>query len=306
MNYTNEELMLFLNDIKNGYSKSQFLNNKIYIKHPDLNLEFTCNAYYSELIQKYKEMGVPSELDRIQLLKETGDWTEKDELELTQNKILLNGLNNTKNKIFLDSQKNKILEEIESISNKIEKSSLKRSELVGATIEKYASIKKEEFYISNSIFLDKNLNSKLFGNDNFDELDFYDLDLLIKKYYKEMINFKDILLKKISTLPIFYNYFSIYSLNESYKIFSEKVWDLTFFQQKIVTYSNNIKYIYENTSDLPENKNLEYDELIAFVNQKNKKNNAKENKNFSPFETLKKSGKESLNKKDFLNVFDQV
>lgn len=317
-----EILLSVLADIVNGYSICKIGEKTAYIKHLDLKSELKASATYKKYFTKYKDSGLPTKEDRLSFLQEEGDWSAEDDLFITKQRRFLENLLKTKDKLALPSQAAEINRTIEETKNKLEEKESLRERLIGATCEKYADKKKEEDQILKAIFLDELLTVPFLSEEEIEYAEIEELQDIFSTYFRLFSDFSEAVLKKIAVEPLFYNFFSLAPKDDLSKIFGKAVLDLTFFQQRLLHLAQNVRYIYENVPDIPDEIRGSYDSLVEFSRKektghgRDKGNagyslmgaNKKEMKmagvntegTVSPFEMLKKSGKKSLNKSDFL------
>lgn len=324
---TNDEtLFLTLDEIIKGYSEVDIATEKAYIKHFGIRDELTFARVYNKYLDLYKKRGLPTVADRLAFLKEEGDWTEKDDAELAQNRRFLDTLLKTKAKIVLNSQIREIEKTIKDTEDKIRAKSLLRRQLLGATCEDRAERKRDEFQIISSIFKDEALSQRYVTDEDYDYGDSEALEEVFDSYYKVFNRFSDENLKKIAITPMFFNLFGLCPKDSPFLFFDKRILDLTAFQQKLLFLAQNARSIFENVPDIPDECKNNYDALVDFaLRQRGSKPSSGKEGNMgktivgaksddlkragvnttgaiTPFQMLKESGKRSLNKKDFLKV----
>ena len=124
-------LRLLYADIINGYSKAEDEKYKsAYIKH----LGTIDAAGMDEIKKKYydeaKEQGLPTEQDKLKYLHKEGDWTEQQDAELDELKSYVKQLEINKSKLFLDKDKNQLINQIRETQGEIQ---IKESRAVKTT-----------------------------------------------------------------------------------------------------------------------------------------------------------------------------
>ena len=318
-----ELLLSVLADVVNGYSVCSIRGKTAYIKHLDLKTELKASATYKKYFLKYKDSGLPTREDRLLFLKEEGDWTDQDESFISSQTRFLGNLVKTKDNLVLKSQTEEIEKTITETRNKIEEKISLRERLIGATCEKYANKRKEEDQILRSVFLDEELTERFLSEEEAEYVGWDELRDIFDEYFKIFSEFSDSTLKKIAIMPLFYNFFSLAPKDDLASVFGKTPVEMTFFQQRLLHLAQNIRYIYENVPNIPEDIRGDYDKLIDFSRKdrdgsRGDKGNAgysmvgakkkemkdagiKTENTISPFDMLKKSGKKSLSKGDFLN-----
>lgn len=318
-----ELLLSVLADVVNGFSVCIIRGKTAFIKHLDLRTELKASATYKRYFLKYKESGLPTREDRLSFLKEEGDWTDQDESFVNKQSRFLENLLKTKDKLVLSSQMAEIEKTIKETRFKIEEKILLRERLIGATCEKYANKRKEEDQILRSVFSDEELTERFISEEDAEYAGMDELQDIFDQYFKIFSEFSDSTLKKIAVMPLFYNFFSLAPKDDLASVFGKTPVEMTFFQQRLLHLAQNIRYIYENVPNIPEDIRGDYDKLIDFSRKdrdgsRGDKGNAgysmvgakkkemkdagiKTENTISPFDMLKKSGKKSLSKGDFLN-----
>lgn len=249
-------------------------------------------------------MGVLSEEDKIKFLIENKEWSEEQENFFISNTLYLKNLQESLDKTNQQSIKKKITDTIQETSLKLNPEKQKRESLVGITLEKAARIKKIEFYLKNLIFKDEKFKLNLFDPENFDYLTQDEITILYFEYLNSTNHISEEILKKICLAPFFYNFFILTDAKKVFKIFEKNIFNLTFYQQKLLHYSRNAFFIHKNFPDIPKNIEDNYDALINFANKERSKNTKSTNTNEKHFdlEALKAKGKATLNKKEMLNI----
>lgn len=318
-----ELLFSVLADVVNGYSFCKIDGKDAYIKHLDLSSELKSSSVYKKFFDEYKRRTVPTNAERLAFLKEEGDWTEADDSFISKNRKYLENLRNTRDKLFLKSQLAELDKTIAETAQKLEEKASRRERLIGPTCEKYAGKKKEESQILGAVFKDEEFKVPFLTEEEIEYADNSELQKIFDAYFQVFKEFTDDVLKKIAVAPIFYNFFSLTPKESPAEAFEAPILKLTFFQQKLLHYAQNIRYVYENTQNIPNEIKDNYDSMLEFarrekVSSKREMGNAGysivgatkddmkmagiDMKNsVSPFELLKKSGKTSLDKKDFMN-----
>lgn len=318
-----ELLLSVLADVVNGYSVCSIRGKTAYVKHLDLKTELKASATYKKYFLKYKDSGLPTREDRLLFLKEEGDWTDQDESFVSKQSRFLENLLKTKDKLMLPSQTAEIEKTITETRTKIEEKISLRERLIGATCEKYANKRKEEDQILRSVFLDEELTERFLSEEDAEYAGMDELQDIFDTYFKIFSEFSDSMLKKIAVMPLFYNFFSLAQKDDLASVFGKVPVEMTFFQQRLLHLAQNVRYIYENVPNIPGEVRGDYEKLIEFSRKerdesRGDKGNAgysmvgagkkdmkaagiRTENTISPFEMLKKSGKKSLSKGDFLN-----
>jgi len=261
------DLKVVFGDILNGYTEisSDILDeNPHYIKHLNIFDTVQTDKLYDRCYIKAKTMGLPTEEEQVKYLNKEELWTSKNEAELEDSRLFVSNLRMTKSKLFLKSQINPILKEIESGEEKTRKLLQEKINLMGYTAESYANKRSNEIYIQQAIFKDKAFKTLSIDEDKFNHITDSQLKELTTDYNDstEFLTLDNI--KKISLLPFFCNYF--YLCEDSPMIFYGKpVVDLSFFQAELFAFGRYFKnLVQESKAQPPEEIKNDPDKLMDF------------------------------------------
>lgn len=270
MELSNDKINSLLFNIICGYSKEKFDSKNVFIKHPNLKQELYLSNFRETILNEQIKKGAPTLQEKLDYLNEEGSWTNKEEKELKTNRDFLETLTKSKKNLVLKQQEKELDKTISETNSKVLKAENKRNNLVGVTADDFADKKTQEQRIFLSFFKNEGLVKPFFTKNEFNEIENKELHSCYLLYSKSIEVFDDELLKKITMCPIFYNSISILSKDEMYLFFNKDIKSLSFFQQKLVAYSMNIKFIYENISDIPSWAKDNYDDLVKFTENKSK------------------------------------
>lgn len=322
-----EMLFSVLADIVNGYSYCKIDGKDAFVRHLDLSAELRASVTYKKFFDKYRSNGLQTRQERLDFLKQEGDWSDAEDKAISNSQKFLENLLKTKEKLVLKSQLTELEKQIQETRSKLEEKIFSRESLIGAHCEKYANTKKEEDQILHSVFSDESLKKQFLSDLEIEYASQAELQLIFGAYFNIFREFSDDVLKKIAVSAIFYNFFSLTPKDNPALVFGKNILELTFFQQKLLHYAQNARYVYENVQNIPTEIKDNYDALMEFSRKEktdtsNKGNSgysiigAKKNDlkiagidtkdSISPFDMLRKSGKKSLNKKDFMNASTSV
>ena len=100
-----------------GYTKASFEEKPVYIKHVSIRDQRYLHNYY----EKYRELaiskGLPSEEYQLEYVRNEGIWEDSDELAIENLKFEIKNLKQTARAVFLQSQKEDFLNQVEEKSN---------------------------------------------------------------------------------------------------------------------------------------------------------------------------------------------
>ncbi len=318
-----ERLSSLLLEVINGYSEIVVLQKKAYLKHLDLSIELGGSSVYRRCFDQYKQKGLPSEEEKLEELEKEGEWTKADESFIHKNRRFLKNLRETEKKLVLEAQKSDIQKTIKETEAELIKKIVKRESLIGATCEKYAEKKKQEFVAFSSLFKDKDLSEPLFSDEEWEYLERSEVGEILEAINNSVSIFSEKAMKELCTFPLFFNFFTIGPKDNPSVFFKKNPKDLTFYQQKITVLARTVRSILENVPNVPDEITDSYDDLLEFSRRSRdsgkrgksnvgysivgakkgemKKAGAEIEGAISPHELLRKSGKKTLGKRDFID-----
>ena len=259
-----QELKLVFSEIVEGYSLTRselFGDLKIkHINNYDSAKTDIKNNYYFE---KAVSQGLPKREEKLEYLIKEKLWDPEKDKEADRLKEMLKGMNRTKSKLFLQAQIDAIKKDI--VDNEIKLSNIlaEKESVIGFTAEEYANRRINEYYMHISI-LDEE-GKRLFGENEFDELEQDQVNDIMQVYEKNNRKFKAEILKKISLADFFTNIFYLCEDNV-FNFYGKPVIDLTFYQIEIYSYGRYFKSIIQNSEEkIPDHIVEDPDKLIEWA-----------------------------------------
>lgn len=257
------QLRIAYADIINGYCLDYLDSVPVYIKHLSLKDQVLIDKTYLKEYQQALSAKIPTEKERLKLLKDTNQWTAKDESEIRDCESMLSGLQKTRATVMLKSDlkriKEEILKEETNLSNKLTKKFL----LLGTTAESFTTKKINDLFLTISFFKDPELTKPLFSSKEFDEdfdevyisklHDFYALNI-------ERVGIK--IIKKIALSPFFRDLLTF--SNSAFDFFGKPVCQLTFFQSDLYAWGKYFIRLLEGQNP-PEHVMDDPDKFIDWV-----------------------------------------
>lgn len=246
-----DQLKLIYLDILNGYTVA---NSKefgtMYIKHVNLESSGLVDEHRARNLDKAKEQGLPGREEQLEYLKKEGLWKSEQEQELRDLDLLMKGLNQSKQKVFLQAQIDYFNQEIEKSEKRYDSLLAERESLFGYTAESYAIKKVNEFYIFLSMYKNKNTKVKYFTQEEFDEINSEKLIDLVTAYNKATVFFNSTNLKRIALSTFFLNYFYLCEDNP-FTFFGKPVIDLSYHQVELFGHARHFKHALSNMKGNP-------------------------------------------------------
>jgi hypothetical protein len=250
---TETDLKLVLADIFNGYStmSSSLLGDELlYIKHLSIFDNIRTDKDYADALKIAKDKKLPTEADQADYLEKEEIWTQKDEARITELKMYISNLKETKTKLFLKSQIEPIAKDIEESSIKLLKLMREKDRYLGFTAESYATKRSNEFYIQQSLFLDKSFKDLAIDDEAFNELSDEELSKVTQSFNLSTQNLHINSLKKISLMPFFCNYFYLCDDNPM-TFYGKPVVALSFYQAELFAYGRYFKNLVQESKGSP-------------------------------------------------------
>lgn len=259
-----QELKLVFSEIVEGYSLTRselFGDLKIkHINNYDSAKTDIKNNYYFE---KAVSQGLPKREEKVEYLIKEKLWDPEKDKEADRLKEMLKGMNRTKSKLFLQAQIDAIKKDIADNEIKLSNILAEKESVIGFTAEEYANRRINEYYMHISI-LDEE-GKRLFGENEFDELEQDQVNDIMQVYEKNNRKFKAEILKKISLADFFTNIFYLCEDNV-FNFYGKPVIDLTFYQIEIYSYGRYFKSIIQNSEEkIPDHIVEDPDKLIEWA-----------------------------------------
>ena len=267
MSYNNEYYVSLIGEIFDGYSVSEFAGEKIFIKHINIRDQRYLHKYYEFYRDRALSKGIDSRDVAYKRIIEDELWSEKDDLKINSLNKEIKNLKNTKKALYLPSKIKSFEETINEKSKKLYELKAKKQELVGVTAESYAESRASSEMLRFCVFKDKECKKELFSEDEFDELEFYEVQQLSILLSESSEKLSEENIRHAVLRP----FFSLYLSNcENLKDFYGKsVVELSAHQLKVATYAKIFHSIFQYVDDIPDNIREDPELLLDFAeNQK--------------------------------------
>lgn len=266
----NEELYIsIVGEVFDGYTEVVFRGDPVYIKHYNIRDQRYIQKYY----EKYKNIaiqkGLQTEKERIDESKKDDIWSDEDDLKIVNLENEIINLSRTQKQILLPSQKKEMGDQIDFKNQEIFKLKTKRKEILGKTAEDYASVRSNEEMLRYFIFEDKGLTKNLFTEDEFSELDDYQLMFFMKQQNNISERLSELNIQKAVLRPFFSMYLSqCENINDFY---GKAIVLLSVYQLKVALFARMFFNIFQYVEDIPDNIRDDPEKLLAYSDmQKNK------------------------------------
>lgn len=224
----------------------------VYVKHLSHREQLDLEDLQEKFTNEAKAKGLPNEKERAVYLSQQGLWTAKDEAKLVQQESYLARLTENKKNIALPSVLNRLNEDLKKEKEKLLELKSRRYELIGFTCESYANKITNEYYISCSLFSDREMTKPLFSESEFQEVSDEDLDDIITAYNASVDPCSETNIKKLSIQDFYQSYY--YLCNDDFvAFFGKSIHTFSYFQVKLANFSRYYKSLLEgvNIKSLP-------------------------------------------------------
>ena len=253
-----------------GYTEASLGDSIVYIKHVNIRDQRYLHKYF----EKYKDValkrGLETEAERIKYVLEEKLWEEKDDMKIASLEGEITNLKNTVNQLLLASQReeyNKIILERAEELYELKKS---RSEVVGKTAEDYGTGRSSDELLRFLLFKDKDLTQNLYTEDEFSELEGWEIKQLTDLHLDIQSRLADDKIQKAVLRPFFSMYLSL--CEDAYGFYQKPVTELTIYQLRVVLFGRMFFNIFQHTEDIPDNIRDDPEKLLAYSQSKSSGN----------------------------------
>lgn len=255
-------------EIFDGYSEISFSGKTLFLRHINIHDQRMLNSCFERQKQRAIEAEVPTEKEKLEELKQTGEWLEKDELEIESKKSYIDNMLQTKKQLELKSQKKALQSTIDSETAELNNLIFRRSQLIGKTAEDFANIRANEEFIRNIVYSDRGLTQLAFSEEDFNLFEQEDLNCLVGQYHQISQKLNDESIQE----AILSDYFTLYlGRIENHNFFSKPVVHLSISQLKVLAYGKMFLNIFQNVENIPENIKKSPKDLLDFVETQKKR-----------------------------------
>lgn len=252
-------------EILNGYSKVDYKDNSLFIKHFDNFVVAAASIEYQKAVEYAKSRGVLTQAERLQELISQKLWSPDREKEIDKFNFLINSLKKTKSKEVLPSRKDIIQKEIAKNTLSLNTILEEKAKLIDCTVENFANRKFNEFCVFYTIFKDKEFKNPFFKEDELDDVEEQQLEELITIYRNNQDKLIGTNIKLIACSTFFLNTF-ILSKDSVYEFYGKFVKDLTYYQIELYHHGSYFKNVLTDSSavNIPDNVKEDPDLLVEW------------------------------------------
>ena len=259
-------LLSSLVDIFNGFTAFDFKGQTLFLRHFSIRDQNLINICF----EKYKNIalnkGIESKDDIYKRLKLENEWTDNNDLEISELELYISNLNKSKSKLFLPSQKEAQEKLIQEEQFKLSSLIQKRNEIVGTCAEDYAQKMSNEEFLRFLIFKDETLKELKFSKEEFGELNSDELFEISNIYYEISKRFEELNIQKIVLQDFFNMYIS--SCENAYVFFGKFIHELSAYQMKLLLYGRIFHNIFQYHENIPIDIRKDPNAIFEFVESK--------------------------------------
>jgi len=245
-----------------GYTKASFEEKPVYIKHVSIRDQRYLHNYY----EKYKEIalskGLPSEEYQLQYVRDEDIWSDSDELSIENLKFEIKNLKQTARVVFLQSQKEDFLKQVEEKSKELIALQQKRKEIVGQTAETYAEARSGDEILRFLLFKNKELTDHLYSEEEFGELESWQILKLSEIHTEVQKRLTDSTIQKAVLRPFFSMYLSL--CEDVNGFYGKPITELTIYQLRVVLFGRMFHNIFQYTENIPDHIKDDPEKLLSY------------------------------------------
>jgi hypothetical protein len=241
-----DSLRIIYGDILRGFSFYE--PEKIYIKHFDDLDNISIVRLRQSITDKIKKKGVPTEKERLKIIRADGEWTKLDEdnVEALETNISVNQKELAK--AFVPSQKTTLQNAILDWQIQLQQILDNKEGLLGPTAESRALKITNNYYVYYAFYKDHECKEKFWTKEEFEELDEKDLTRYIGVYNEALMCFTERNLRKLSCLPFVLNGAS-YCKDQGMFFFGKPITEFTTYQLTLFSKAMRNTFVLRETKN---------------------------------------------------------
>ena len=254
-------------DIVDGYTAVE--NEKFgafYIRHMNNRVSSDIDYRRKSYFDKAKGEGLPTAEEKEEFLLEEGTWADEEKRKLAELENYVENLTKTREKLVLKKQIDSVTDDLEKARGELGEITDKKFSLIGLTAELYAAKKVNEYYIFETIYKDSELKTRLFTDEEFDELPEEDLASIVGGYNERMVRLEQSNLKRVAVSGFYLNLFYLCKDNP-FIFYGKPLTQLTHPQADLFSFGRYFKNILTELKHPPTEEQLDDpDKLIELFN----------------------------------------
>lgn len=269
-------------DICRGYTVGSWKGETVYIKHLSQGEYGNIDSFTEGHLAAAKARGVPTREEKEEWLRETGQWSDRQEIDIKGQKDYVENLVKTKATAKYASQIENFNKQIAAERKRLNDMLAKKERLFGHTADQYAEQKAQFYYIYLSFHRDEALTTRYFTLEDLNEMDDEDSQDLFLSYLDFVEDFKLENVERISISHYFTGAFYLCGDDLS-TFFARPMWQLSLYQTNLLSSGHYFRSIMQG-ENIPQDIRDNPEKIKEFVSaSKNVK------------EMMAKSGKDGSN-----------
>ncbi len=242
-----EDLKIIYYEIVAGSTYINELN--AFIKHfSELdNIEISKTKH--QFLQKYIQEGIPTYEERLKVVMDNGDWSDKDEKNITFLRTLI--VDNEKNVKVIREQQQVIAQVIKEKKENLAEILFKKRNIIGATAEEFSERDTINYMAYKGFYKDSQCKIKLFEKfEDFQNLSDEECDTYVESMDEALTKFTEKTIRTIAAMPFFINIFS-YVKEDVSKFFQKAMIELSNYQFLLLSLGSRNLGVLTNTEGQP-------------------------------------------------------
>jgi hypothetical protein len=267
----NEEFYIsVIGEIFDGYTEASFKGEPVYLKHVSIRDQRYIHKYYDRYKNLALSKGLETEEDRLAYIIKEEIWSNEDDVQIEVLAQQIERLQKTISQLPLPSQREAMAQDVRDLQEEKTGLMVKRRELMGKTAEEYATSRSGDELLRFLLFKDPDLKENLFTEEEFGELETWEIAEVNKCQQNLSERLEDDLIQKAILRPFFSMYLSL--CENAGDFYGKPIIELTVHQLRVVLYGKMFFNIFQHTDDIPDNIRDDPDKLISFADaQRNDK-----------------------------------
>ena len=266
---TEEFYISLIGEAFDGYSQFYLNKRPVYIKHVTIRDQRYLHKYYKKYIKIAVDKGLDQKKEREAYILKEGIWSEEDEMKISSLEKEVQNLEATAKAIFLTSQKESIIKEVEERRKELEDLKNERHEVIGKTAEDYAASRSGDELLRFLLFKDEGLQENFYTPEEFEELESWEVLKInsLQRTVQEELN--DDTIQQAVLRPFFSMYLPL--CDRVADFYGKPITELTIYQLRVALYGRMFHNIFQYTEDIPDYIRDDPQKLISFSQaQRNK------------------------------------
>jgi hypothetical protein len=278
----NSEYGRIYSEICRGFSTDLIENSTVYFKHPTIAEHFSTYSNYDVFVNDGRKKGLQLEEEKINEAIKGGWWTGEKESKINFLRKTVQNLFKTRDRLLYPSQKVEIEKQIKQNEAILITYTKERREIVGYTLEDYASGKLTEELLIFFTYKNSEFTERLFSNrDEYYDLTEGHVEKIKTSFDQYSRVFNNDNIRKIAACGFFQNL--VYLNEDANSFWGHPTVKCTKYQIDVLLYGkmykNMIRSYAENGKPVPDEILSDPDKFVEWTdNQSNSSGNKSRNK----------------------------